>query len=226
MKFLTAKPIPFRGPMVRAIREGKKTQTRRVLKLPRGVGADDVEFVRMQPGYEDGTTRAVFECGDEPFSVRCPFGKIGDKLWVREDYGLHGVDDLEAADLTNIVYRADDPDWKGNTSGRRWRPGLFMPRWASRFLLELTDVRVERVDSISEADAAAEGFAAGRVAGSEMAERNLGGGLVVSSPGLYASAAGAFQLYWIQMHGQDAYDLDPWVWALSFKRLATAAPPA
>lgn len=119
------RPIIFSGEMVRAILAGRKTQTRRVIK--------------PQPVIQDGV--AFFKTGQ-----RCPYGQIGDRMWVREAWIRNsGVP----------AYRADDPSWPGETP--KWKPSIHMPRWASRITLEIVNVRVERLQDITVGDAWAEG---------------------------------------------------------------------
>lgn len=145
------KPILMSGPMVRAILEGRKTQTRRLCKL-NAAG-------RVSLGGRNWHT-------DDPEAVHaCPFGQPGDRLWVRETWGVDccvGLKDRDCIDLAHaacVVYRATDetPD-NGQSWARRWRPSIHMPRWASRITLEVVSVRVERVQDISEEDAIAEGL--------------------------------------------------------------------
>ncbi len=162
------RPVIFSGPMVRAILDGKKTQTRRVLKPC------------MSPPYFD---MSCTEDGREPWPMwadeygdfhpqDCPYGQPGDRLWVRETFALSLADpetsEADAKDPSvwddQPVYRADGESQGGgwtNADGERisppWHPSIHMPRWASRITLEVTGVRVERVQDISEADARAEG---------------------------------------------------------------------
>lgn len=128
------RPIIFSGPMVRAILDGRKTQTRRVVK---GMALDwiiDVEF------------SLEFVC--HPDNGLCPYGNVGTLLWVRETFAPHPDG--------GHVYRATDPDWQ-TTEGWVWRPSIYMPRFASRITLEVTGVYIERLHDISETDALAEG---------------------------------------------------------------------
>jgi len=177
------RPILFSGPMVKAILDGRKTQTRRVVKPQLDpAGGAGWESIRYFSGVGKwclarrsgaGWTRAM-ETSDYPY-LRCPYGQPGDGLWVKETH--QWCDDMlsgyELDDANCVLYRADmqpynccfDPPelipgqgtstW--NLAGRKCRPSIFMPRWASRIDLELLDVRVERVQDISEADARAEG---------------------------------------------------------------------
>ncbi len=134
------RPILFSGPMVRAILEGRKTQTRRVAKTSPSSSSSTGHFVHLSHGRSIETDERAL-----PF---CPYGQPGDRLWVRETWAKAG----EVGD--DIEYRADNPD----PLGAKWRPSIHMPRWASRITLEITGVRVERLTSISSEDARAEGI--------------------------------------------------------------------
>lgn len=132
------RPILFSGPMVRALLEGRKTQTRRTMKTPPD----------------------SFEAQYTVLSA-CPHGQVGDRLWVRESFAdvPHPADEphprlRRGPKGKGITWRAD---WVGNPSGFKWKPSIHMPRWASRITLEITDVRVERLRDIREDDAIAEG---------------------------------------------------------------------
>jgi len=139
------KPIIFNSEMVRAILDEKKTQTRRVIKpQPKAVLSQ----------LENSNLWTYTLCEKE---WKCPYGKVGDKLWVRETWanckGLGIVDENE--NPAEIIYRADEPwaeEWKGN-----WKPSIFMPHCYTRITLEITNIRVERVQDITEYDAKAEG---------------------------------------------------------------------
>jgi hypothetical protein len=174
------RPILFSGPMVRAILDGRKTQTRRVVKLRND------------------------SCGDPimPNDPRmpCPFGGPGDRLWVKETHG---------PSAGGMVYRAD-----GGTAcpdGGKWRPSIFMPRWASRITLEVTGVRVERLQDISQADAMAEGVTQG-------VYRGLTGSIVATCEDQVVEG---YRELWQSINGPGSWDANPWVWVVEFKRQAT-----
>jgi hypothetical protein len=167
------RPIIFGGAMVRAILAGTKTQTRRLVTPP----------LPDEPTKESGkrwgkVNGAFYYCG-----VRCPYGCVGERLWVRETFKVFKKE---------IIYRADYPSLAA-TPG--WTSPIFMPRRASRILLELVEVRVERVASISTADARAEGF----------------------TDGVRASPTDAFHNAWDGLHGAGAWARNYWVWALTVK---------
>lgn len=133
------RPIIFSGPMVRAILDGRKTQTRRAVKpQPLWVASPGVPFKTMD--------------ADPKGTINCPYGQPGDRLWVRES--IHVMQPRHDGDTGSVLYRADGHgDWIG-----KWHPSIHMPRWASRITLEVVSVRVERLNGISEKDAKAEGY--------------------------------------------------------------------
>ncbi len=150
---LNKRGIIFTGESVRGILSGAKTQTRRVIKWRKDLengswiksihvdgGGNWIAWSSDEPGLADFTKRA-YPKGE---GFICPYGKIGDHLWVRETW---------AHRISGIAYRADD-----NLSGIKWKSPIFMPRIYSRITLEITDVRVERLKEITERDARAEGY--------------------------------------------------------------------
>lgn len=144
------KPILFSGPMVRAILDGRKTQTRRIVNPQPSIEMD------AEPG---GYSRVPMWNGRELSHVQCPLGQPGDKLWVREKWAApHTCDHLPPRMIphdANIHYAATE-----ELGGLLWRPSIHMPRWASRIDLEITGDSVERLQDISAADAVAEGCSA------------------------------------------------------------------
>lgn len=193
------RPILFSGPMVRAILDGRKTQTRRVVKadLP-----DNPTYKSNQRwGLVDGD---FYFCG-----ARCPYGQPGDRLWVRECHSY-----------SVINYPSEVWYWAhGNPGYGDWtkpRPSIHMPRWASRILLEVTAVRVERLNDISEADAIAEGI---RVL--PLQDANDPGAWWESEPGQNQgrSPSHSFKKLWNEINGPGSWDLNPWIWVIEFKRI-------
>jgi len=182
------RPIIFSSEMVRAIiLDGRKTQTRRVVRLPSWFQAityvDDAQ-------YKDCIERRV----------KCPYGGIGERLWCKETF----IKCEEPDDDGNyiIYYRADYPNDK--TFGP-CKPSIYMPRWASRITLEITGVRVERIQDITEEDAKAEGC-------------EIGHGLTDDSPFF---AREAFQKLWDSINAKRGYgwNENPWVFVISFKKV-------
>lgn len=191
------RPILFSGPMVRAILEGRKSQTRRVIRVREGE-----DFCAL-----NGLGRAVFTVDQIKYrEVKCRYGVKGDRLWVRETFLIVGCE----ADH-RIVYKSsnDGPDeWVSPA----WRPSIFMPRWASRITLEVTDVRVERLQDIPVEDAQCEGIEIEQVeqsAGEQWLEKTLC----------------HFIAGWDALNAKRGYpwESNPWVWAITFRKLAGTA---
>ena len=193
-------PILFSGPLVRAILSGKKTQTRRLMRSPRGGGWTPAgPIIRTaadlaDPWFRWERKQSFAEL--EFLDVRCPYGKPGDRLWVREtfSFGPGGQGDIR--------YRAYGENGEG------WTPSIHMPRWASRIDLEVTEVRVQRLLEITEEDAQAEGVR-GHPLGRAALDAN-------------GTHKGAFLAVWEAINGTrpgGSIADNPWVWAVSFKRV-------
>lgn len=217
---MTERPILFSDSMVRAILAGTKTQTRRVLTPQPHEESGPISVGRYHPivvrrGLEEpGAERFGAHTDDASWS--CPYGEPGDRLWVREAFALsqRDPDDYEVSMCEPWwwdppVYRAGtaDGEWT-RWDGRRhvpipppWRPSIHMPRWASRLTLEVTSVRVERVQSISEEDARAEGVTPGAVGD--------------------VTCWRAFRVLWDSINGERegcSWKANPWVWVVGFRR--------
>lgn len=231
------RPIIMGADSVRAILAGTKSQTRRVVTCLGGNRGGPVTektgVLYWRPGEEDPTRW----CGCDGLGslgwVRCPYGVVGDRLWVREAWA--GLDELAdgtspdppqtigyRADHTAVVFGAglvprpaDTRHWNWEHSSVRWRPSIHMPRWASRLTLEIASVRVERVQSITEADARAEGVALGQRPCSYVGRCNSG-----RCPA--HNYVPAFAALWDSINGARpgcSWADDPWVFAISFRRL-------
>lgn len=220
------RPILFSGPMVRALLAGTKTQTRRAL---RDQSAMDETYVRpIVSAAED----AVYNYSGEELLARCPYGMPGNRLWVRETHLLDPpidgtwpsagdtyahIDDIPAhyRSPKHVIYRADRSDeWAADW---RWRPAIFMPRWASRLTLEITSVSVERLQEITLAGAEAEGCQAFRPDedGPRWWSMDLSAG-----PALHGrTAVGAFAKGWDSINAKRGYGwtVNPWVWVLGLR---------
>lgn len=200
------RPILFSGPMVRALLAGTKTQTRRVVALPRSRAS----FVLEDHGdgwwpYQSDDGESALCCDGTEHPYASPYGLAGDRLWVREAWKAHTtLDHLPPRDLPqgHVWYMADD----GYKAQSRYRHARFMPRWASRILLEVTGVRVERLQDISEVDAMAEGV--------EETNPNLRG-LQPCMEWRYA-----YEDLWKAINGASSWDANPWVWVVEFQRIA------
>lgn len=197
----------FKGEMVRAILDGRKTQTRRPIKWKqtRFTEIGEREDGSKWPWSED----AEHACD---FWHPCPFGAVGDRIWVRETWNKYGG---------LLTYRADH-DWiddmrKETVCTAKWVPSIHMPRWASRILLEITDVRVEQLNAISEEDATAEGVPP---AGSLLPDYP---GTFLTPKGDFATDKVAFQRLWESIYGEESWQANGWVWVISFKRVEGGA---
>lgn len=202
----------FNGEMVRAILEGRKTQTRRVL----GTYQDAVKFC---PEWDVNGKQIFIVLGEKDHTgmnpvitaIPCPFGQPGDRIWVRETFCVHS----RATDVATLVYRASVRNsWTEQThrvpvavcnkpaTQEKWTPSIHMPRWASRITLEITDVRVERLNSITESDAEADG---------------------VTDTGFGDLLVDGFRYLWKSIYGDDSWQANPWVWVIEFKRVEGGA---
>lgn len=196
------RPIPFSAPMVRAILDGTKTQTRRVVK---GWALEWLAPGMFTPEYVAN-----------PENKACPYGQPGDRLWVREAWRAPSSCDhlppRSIGDSEAVRFMADETVGADPGFGKG-RPGMFMPRWASRITLEVTGVRVERLQDISEADAISEGV-------TPKWEPGCSGRLMEALGGFsFKPAASAYADLWEQINGPDAWDANPWVWVVEFKRI-------
>lgn len=206
--------IIFSAPMVRALLDGTKTQTRRVMKSqPFSNGmVYDREFGDivchddyLAPGemlVRAGTKKHPYNSTRDEWPSLCPYGAPGDRLWVRETF-CHG--------LGGVYYRASESPFTRESP--KWKPSIHMPRWASRITLEITDVRVERVQDISEEDARAEGAPM------------QGQATINGKPGqaYFFDYRKGFAVLWDSIHGDGAWKRNDWVWVISFKRVDDAS---
>jgi len=201
------KPILFNTAMVQAILSGQKTQTRRVLDCTHPV------VTGFEPngshGYWKGTAKseAVIQqyISTFPLTIKCPFGMVGERLWVREAWSTHAeFDGIAARNLTtrSVHYWADGPCRTGKK-----RPSTHMPRWASRLLLEITAVRVERLNDISKADATKEGGPKGHPSIDKV---SLGLGFKDWPRSWFAQT-------WDWVNKIHTWAANPWVWVIEFK---------
>lgn len=222
------RPILFSAPMVREVLPGQKTMTRRVVKQQPGdhhwsrlknysltnniLDASDGLYVKFIHWIKD-------RC-DEPIWSKCPYGRVGDRLWVRETWKTYAaIDHLsprEIAPGAGVEYAAGGTNIKGQERLHgmgKSRPSIFMPRWASRINLEITGIGVERLQDITEADSKKEGVIELPFAFQATTE-----------PGpTHDTAKDAFQYLWDSINGKTpgkSWDDNPYVWAVSFKKLA------
>lgn len=220
-------PILFSGAMVRALLAGTKTQTRRAIK---GIEIKDcaqpstVTFTRDVKGqYAYGQNLTLNDLNSYFLGIMefCPFGKVGDRLWVREAWRtLKEWDKLKPSELDFDAegYINYEADWLSlNNLWGRYRHARFMPYWASRLLLEITAVRVERLQDITQADAIAEG-----IEKSDYGYRDYGS-LNRWIGGNYAAELSYYSL-WNLINGADTHSDNPWVWVVEFKVVGGGGP--
>lgn len=201
------RPILFSGPMIRALLAGQKSQTRRIVKPT--MTTPRVPPLTMEPWIINGDWQEDdngLPCWagyhpDYPGDAKwftCPYGGAGDRLWVKETLKRYGSRWIAYDNDTTPTTEAREWTWKQDRLSAR-----FMPRWASRIILEITDVRVERVQEISEDDAQAEG-------------------VETKEPHHVTSARYRFGQLWNEINGKKAgcsWEKSPWVWAISFRRI-------
>jgi len=208
---MKSRPILFSGPMVRALLDGSKTQTRRVVKpqfahdaIPCEMGATN-EHGHQITGHS-GMWWCEADCNQEK-AVRCPYGQAGDQLWVRETWARTVV----GAGTAMVVYREGD---NRTDYGGPWKPGIHMFQRDSRITLEIKGVRVERLQDISKADAIAEGCTQNHNG------YYWGGPHPVSGLKQMATAKSAYQDLWESINSPGSWNSNPWVWVIEFKRVA------
>ncbi len=196
---MNTKPILYIGPMVRAILDGRKTQTRRTSGL---------NVINQCPGewkldalLADGTAMFNYGNGYEIKKVRCPYGVPGDLLWLRETW---------AQGRDGIIYRADG----GPPPEGRWKPSIFMPRLHSRLTLRVSNVRVERVQEISLDDLHAEGVACSDCWTARTPYKDF------PHPE-YCGCRNLFINLWNSIRGPDAWDRNDWVWVVEWDKVWT-----
>ncbi len=225
------RPILFNAPMVRALLDGSKTQTRRVFNahmikaMGYAAAAGEVSYFVDQGFMEPNDASYVVDF--------CPHGQPGERLWVRETHAQVFDVDIPAGRPVGPIGTAGSParpDWKsryvyladgemptvqwrhvGDSQPVRWTPSIHMPRWASRIMLEIVSVRVERLNDCSEADALAEGVKAEPCDHVRLSCEEIG----CCGP----TAKGMNAALWEQINGVGAWADNPWVWVIEFKRV-------
>lgn len=214
------RPILFSAPMVRALLAGTKTQTRRPLYTARKIKPDGtLPKSRYYPDYpapNGGLAQIYTLSGASDIAV-------GDRLWVKETWRTHRSWDtykpVDVIPCSRIWYEADGRD-NCDQHGKT-RVSIFMPRWASRLTLTVTDVRVERLQDISEADAIAEGIyctslGLGGLYSIDRPGDKARGGATITRPAGWEKASHAYCHLWERINGKDSWEANPWVVAVSF----------
>ena len=220
---MTERPVLMTPENAQKCHEGTKTQTRRIMKSqpPDDCGAligpemyAPTKVDRLGAEYPGDDIFGVYSADGE-WSCRCPYGMAGDRLWVREAWRVTGGKEYE------YQQRIEDVHYRGNLSEHieygpaQWKPSIHMPKWACRTWLEITEIRVQRLQEISEEDATAEGieYHDGRGIGHSGYRHTQSHGYV------YATARDAFKVLWESINGPGSWDANPWVWAISFRRM-------
>lgn len=214
--------------MVQAIMEGRKTMTRRVFKItpyggkPTAITSKEESLIELADNeLNDYGTINYLSTGGLSGPYKCPYGKPGDVLWVRETWT---IDDRGAnGDDPGYYYKADIPTdaWKGF-----WKPSIFMPKEACRIFLEVVSVRVERLQDISEQDAIAEGiqfhfeelFQENRYRDYDPKLQREYGDPNHDYP-TWREAVSSFKSLWQSINGRESWDANPWIWVIEFKRI-------
>ena len=221
---IVTRPILFSGPMVRALLDGRKTQTRRIVKAKDSDSSRCITLPMLMKNVNEWRLQDGRWFGIDGYDTLafcdCPYGNVGDRLWVREAHALLTM--MDGAEV--CAYRASCDDntfnyvneFTGNVhciQVERWRPSIHMPRKASRITLEITDVRVEQLNAISEDDAKAEGTDNR----SDLAWGHGGQGDDMARWAVDHGHRYAFCHLWDSINGDGAWSLNPWVWVVQFK---------
>lgn len=218
----------MRGEMVRPTLADEKTQTRRLIGKLIGFGAVRQFGVSDTPGYDfhfrDKKMRWHDLTRDEVMKA-CPYGGVGDQLWIKETWqyaNYFGQEGPQNGVLAQPIYRATFPPSvdERHDAGmiqppKKWRPSIFMPKWACRLNLLNVEIRIERLNDISEADAFAEGI---DTEGDDYlsAEHAQIAGVPIDcgSPARFA-----YKALWERINGRGSWDLNPWVWVIKYRRI-------
>lgn len=193
------KPILFSTPMVQAIMDGRKTQTRRIVK-------DCTARIL--------TLKGDVATGESGRERKCPYGKVGDVLWVRETVCNAGT-----KEKPYYLYKANGCEPRDTS--KKWKPSIHMPKEAARIWLEITYIRVQRLKDISEEDAIAEGIEKHETFGYSCYKCLKEGHILpdICNDGFYENPKDSFLSLWQSINGIDSWNKNPWVWVVEFKRI-------
>lgn len=213
MSAIKERPILFSAPMVRAILEGRKTVTRRAIKVQPHIDASGNFCVGRSNYGQDGYGRPVTK---HFVNGCCPYGKPGDRLWVRETWARIRV--AQAPDQEWVVYRESD---NRTDYGGPWKPGIHMFRRDSRILLEITDVRVERLQDGEGETAFESRYVAEGINRIHQGDGDYAFHPFKSEPGQgnWTDPFDAWRELWVGINGAESWNANPWVWVVEFKRV-------
>lgn len=199
------RPILFNSEMVRAVLDGRKTQTRRVMTEKHRIKGPVSKVLSI-------FHTALLCFGKKTERYKCPYGKIGDQMWVRETFTTK---DDDGDPLHGIIYKAS---WKFESTGLKWTPSIFMPRWASRIQLEIIDIRIERVQDMSLSDARAEGIV--QTYGDFFGNIPKWAG-DIEHEYVNRNSKENFSRLWNSINEKRGFswESNPWVWVVEFKRI-------
>lgn len=207
------KPILFSTPMVQAILEGRKTQTRRIIKPSSKKGCFGIKIIRNSNnditdicGYDEN--EMMWDENGKKYPVNNKY-EIGDILWVRETFMNHQV--------YGYIYKADNNKLIDDIDILKWKPSIFMPKEAARIFLKVTNIRIEKLQDISEQDAINEGIGCGFImnAGYPDYEHIKNGICTLTQDTAYAS----FISLWTKINGKESWVKNPYVWVYGFEKL-------
>ena len=206
------KPILFSTKMVQAILEGRKTQTRRLHGLDE-IKKNPNDWTFYYFSKDDKRTFAHFR-NQEDNKIKSIFGtspyQIGDILWVRETWQTTWNENKKSWD---IIYKADGGYWIDDDGIMKWKPSIYMPKKAARIFLEVTNVRVERLQDITEEDAIAEGIERVSIAPFVHRFKNY------LCNNKFIGPKESFKTLWMKINGEDSWNANPWVWVYEFKQV-------
>lgn len=223
-------PILFSTAMVEALLDGRKTLTRRVVKSEKvDIFTEDIKFgyTTFTPEQHISVRGKWYDNGEARYGesfVKCPYGQPGDTLYVREtwQHTRWALNMSLTDENSGYIYKASENgrDWEQNDENWKWKPGIHLPKEGSRIWLEITDVRVERLQDISKEDAKAEGLYR-EWDGSHYWFRDYGG-----LSGLLKDAVRSFKSLWDKINGEKhPWDSNPWLWCVSFNVLSSTGKP-
>lgn len=237
----------FNAEMVRAILDGRKTQTRRIMKVQPSEGFAPINMaletdyeahwytpgVVDKDGYLQPAKHDVFGVASDEEGYACPFGAVGDHIWVREAFQGPLVSEELLEEYRAYPEKFENPEYceypadggprpeycdLDDNLRHGWRPSIHMPRWASRITLEITGVRVERLQNISDEDVDAEGFA-GDYPTSALPALFPG----EPSDWSHLSMRDCYGVLWKSIYGEESWQANPWVWVITFQRVEGGA---